>query len=410
MSANPPKEMTQKCLVSGLWTIILVLIGVSPARAQIRPEPTAIGLAPREVVGRLRADPYAYFRFVNRPWIARVCEEFADEVRELPIVRLHGDAHVEQFGVTSESWGLDDFDDSEQGSALIDIVRFLGSVDLVVRQRGWMSERDALFNRFFAGYREGLTDPQLQPPPPTIVNRLRAGTSRSRPEFLSWGEGLMRPMEAAALEAVVAGLRAVEPLVAAQRPELPPGYLTVIRAGWLQMGVGSAVVPKILIRVQGASSAPDDDILVEAKESRNLDGLRCRETPPSVQPTLRVVLGATQLGRLKPNILVAGPALVIPELVARGKELRQWWLRSWDPSYRELHLADLRSARDLAALGYDAGVQLGAGGMKEVPGGARSDDRRRLLASLKQIEPRIRERTGRLVDDLLKGWNEFRAQ
>jgi len=409
MCAKAPKEMTRKRLLP-LWTIILVLIGVSPAVAQIRPEAATIDLAPRELVDRLRADPYAYFRFVNRPWIARVCEEFADEVGALPIVRLHGDAHVEQFGVTSEAWGLDDFDDSEQGSALIDIVRFLGSVDLVLRQRGWTGERETLFDRFFAGYRNGLTDPQLQPPRPMIVNRIRAGTPRSRLEFLSWGEALMRPMEGPALEAVVAGLRAVEPLVAAQRRDLPPGYLTVIRAGWLQMGVGSAVVPKILIRVQGVSKAPDDDVLVEAKQARNLDGLRCRETPPSVQPTLRVVLGATQLGRLKPNILVAGPTLVIPELVARGKELRQWWLRSWDPSYRELHVADLRSARDLAAVGYDAGVQLGAGGMKEVSGVARSGDRRRMLALLKQLEPRIRERTGGLVDDLLKGWNELRAQ
>jgi hypothetical protein len=117
-----------------LAAISLVLVAASTS-AQIRPEPDAINLAPRAVIDRLRADPIAYFRFVNRPWIARVCEVFADDIRDLPIVRLHGDAHVEQFTVTAEAWGLDDFDDSVEGPAVVDIVRFLGSVDLVARQR-----------------------------------------------------------------------------------------------------------------------------------------------------------------------------------------------------------------------------------------------------------------------------------
>jgi hypothetical protein len=115
--------------------ISLVLLTAASASAQVRPEQDAINLAPREVIDRLRADPMAYFRFVNRPWIARVCDIFADDIRDLPIVRLHGDAHVEQFTVTREAWGMDDFDDSVEGPAVVDIVRFLGSVDLVARQR-----------------------------------------------------------------------------------------------------------------------------------------------------------------------------------------------------------------------------------------------------------------------------------
>src|SRR6185295_10797636 len=90
-------------------TICAVLIGASPAWAQLRPEPDAIELAPREVVDRLRADPVDYFRFVNRPWIARVCDVLAEAMRDTPTVRLHGDAHIEQFAVTNDAWGLDDF-------------------------------------------------------------------------------------------------------------------------------------------------------------------------------------------------------------------------------------------------------------------------------------------------------------
>ena len=44
---------------------------------------------------------------------------------------------------------------------LIDIVRFLGSIDLVARRRSWEKDRDTLFDRFVEGYKRGLTDPQL---------------------------------------------------------------------------------------------------------------------------------------------------------------------------------------------------------------------------------------------------------
>src|SRR5262245_48848938 len=113
---------------------------VRTARAQIRPDPSALAGASPELLDRLRHDAFAYFRFVNRAWTERVCEAFAD-VRDLPTVRLHGDAHVEQFALTQDEWGLDDFDDSARGPAFVDIVRFLGSIDLATRQRGWTSDR-----------------------------------------------------------------------------------------------------------------------------------------------------------------------------------------------------------------------------------------------------------------------------
>ena len=47
------------------------------------------------------------------------------------------------------SWGLDDFDDPTRGPAFVEVVRFLGSLDLASRQRGWSRARDRLWNRFF---------------------------------------------------------------------------------------------------------------------------------------------------------------------------------------------------------------------------------------------------------------------
>ena len=205
-------------------------------------------------------------------------------------------------------------------------------------------------------------------------------------------------------------MESIAPFVYGERPGLVPGYLTVTRAGWLHMGVGSAVAPTILIRIQGPSAAPDDDERVEANKLRDLSGLRCLEAASPTQPTLRVILGARQLGRLPHNILAAGPEVEVPELVVRGRPLRDWWIRSWEPSCRELSVDDLQSVGDLAAVAFDSGVQLGAGCLKETSGAKAASDRKHETAQLARLEARIRAEASRLVDELLLGWTQFGAQ
>src|SRR5262245_11516163 len=118
-----------------LFALSCVALTPQPAQRPLRPFPEALAAATPELIDRVRADPFTYFRFINRAWTARVCERFAD-VTNPTIVRLHGDAHVEQFAVTNDAWGLDDFDDSTRGPTFVDIVRFLGSIDLAARERG----------------------------------------------------------------------------------------------------------------------------------------------------------------------------------------------------------------------------------------------------------------------------------
>src|SRR5262245_46660103 len=168
------RTRTAALLLRGLVLAGLCILLAARLSAQrpLRPFPEALSAAPPELLERLRADPFTYFRFINRAWTARVCEAFAD-VTEPAIVRLHGDAHVEQFALTRDAWGLADFDDSARGPAFIDIVRFLGSIDLATRQLGWTSSREALWDRFFQGYRRGLSDPNYRPPEPGIVSHLR---------------------------------------------------------------------------------------------------------------------------------------------------------------------------------------------------------------------------------------------
>ena len=106
-------------LSAGLVLATLCSVFSSPASAQrqLLPNPAVLAGASAELIDRLRADPFTYFRFINRAWTARVCEAFAD-VTSPTIVRLHGDAHIEQFALTKDAWGLDDFDDSTRGPRL----------------------------------------------------------------------------------------------------------------------------------------------------------------------------------------------------------------------------------------------------------------------------------------------------
>ena len=382
-----------------LATSCFVLLAAPPARGQLRPSPEALTDAPPELVDRLRADAYAYFRFINRAWTIRVCELLAD-VRNQPVVRIHGDAHVEQFALTKDAWGLDDFDDSTRGPAFVDIVRFLGSIDLATRQLGWTGQRDALWTRFLEGYRRGLSNPDDRPPEPGIVRFLREQAPPTRAAFLAWGETLMQPTDEPTSRLVLSAMEGFERFIRNERSDFVPGYFVVKRAGWLHLGIGSAATRKVLIRVEGPTADPDDDELLEAKEVSNLEGVRCLENPTTPR-ALRVVHGVQQLGRLKHNILAIGPTMLIPAASGRAEHRLDWLLFSWEPSYREVLLSDLRSVEDLDAIAYDAGLQLGASETQGVSA------RKQALAALARLEDRLRKATATIVDELLAGWREF---
>jgi hypothetical protein len=391
------------------WALaaLLLLLCVACSNRTLRADPAAVAAAPPELLDRLRADPFNYFRFINHEWTARVCETFARDLPRQPIVQLHGDAHVEQYALMNDAWGLDDFDDSTRGPAVVDISRFLGSIDLAVRRRGWTPDRDRLFDRFFDGYRRGLSDASYQPPEPDIVRWLKVQhPPPTREAFLAWAETKMSPVPEATLNALIASMAVFAELVQRERRDLPDGYFGVLHAGWLHMGIGSAAIRKVLIRVRGPSDDPADDELLEAKELRSLDGLGCLEIPKS-RPTFRVIVGSQQLGRLRHNILAAGPEQEISDAAVQQDHLHNWWIRSWDPSYREIVLDDLRSADDLSALVYDSGVQLGSGSVHGANSPENATLRTESVAAISALEPRLRRETERLVEDMLRGWREL---
>lgn len=211
------------------------------------------------------------------------------------------------------------------------------------------------------------------------------------------------------MKAVVAAVEAFARVVLRERPDLKPEYFRVVRAGFLQGGVGSAVSPKIMVRVQGRSDDPADDELLELKKMEDLLGLHCLKTP-TIQPTMRIIDGSKQLGRLKYRILAAGPEIVVPEVTARGQRMQDWWIRSLGASHRSGRLTDHHSVADLAAIAYDAGVQLGAGRLQNQTVPLGDYDRKRILAATGGLEKRYRQEASKLVDELLRGWRELGAR
>jgi hypothetical protein len=233
------------------------------------------------------------------------------------------------------------------------------------------------------------------------VRRLREQAPATRAAFLAWGEQQMQPMEEAHLMSVGRVIEALERLIRPERPDLSPGYFDVARAGWLRIGVGSAAVRKVLIRVQGPTTDPDDDVLLEAKEVANLDGLACLESS-TAREAVRVVDGTKQLGRLRHDILAVQPSPPLGGAVGDAEPWLDWWVFSWEPSYQEVRVSDLRSVEDLADVVYDSGVQLGANKLPPT--------REQALSLVIALEGRLRKETSSIVEELLAGWKELAAR
>ena len=152
------------------------------------------------------------------------------------------------------------------------------------------------------------------------------------------------------------------------------------------------------MRVSGPTENPDDDVLIEGKEVVSLEGVRCLETP-TAPPAVRVIAGARQLGRLKHDILAVAPTLLLSAAADHAAPRLDWWISSWEPTYREVRLDDLRSADDLADLAFVSGWQLGMGKAPSI----KSQE----LSSYTKLEGRLRNETSLIVEELLAGWKEL---
>ena len=358
---------------------------------------------PRELVVILRQSSYDFFRAVNREWARRVCDAFQGDRDALTAVRLQGDAHIEQYAVTDSAYGLDDFDDTAEGPAVIDLVRFIGSLDLAARDRGWPDRTDQMVSELLRGYRQGLENPGFMPRTPSLVARLRRKPVRDRAAFLAWAEGLMIQVPSSIARQAREALALLAEHAAKERPDLPAAYFRVKKIGGFRLGIGSRRVPKLLVRVEGPSSREADDLILEAKQPADLSGVSCLSLAAE-SPAVRIISGTRQIGRLHHQVLS-----LVPKMTRGDDSMRHWWIHDWMPSYQEVDIETLASASDLAELARDAGAQLGTASLP-VGSSAAHDARRRQSETIGRLDRRIRDVARQLTNDMLAAWEAFKRK
>lgn len=376
-----------------------ILLATAPARSLGAAESLAVDPAdPRlaerpDLAAKLAASPHAYFRFVNSAFAALACSAFEDVRESLPDVSLHGDAHVEQYAVTSLGRGLTDFDDCTRGKPVIDLVRFGASVLLAAREKGWPREETRALDEFLRGYRDGLGSGQLEMRTPAVVTRIRAR--------FAWQHGpalvqAHRLIDAAPLppETFQDAVSRFSELVRFTR-DLPADFFKVKRIGALTMGVGSALDEKYLILFEGQTAAEDDDLVVEAKQVRSLAG----------NPCLRTDIDASRV--LDGQRTIAYEPFAYAAVVAHGD--KHFWVHDWTDDYREASLSsEIASPRDLREIAYDAGVQMGRAHPKRSDGSRDDALRRAARAAIDRYEARVREAMGRMAAAVEAAWRAFR--
>ena len=387
---------TSQRTATALATVLLVSCAGDRAdapapRADVAPPVAALLIGPEEfgsdpvraadLRDRISQDPYLYFRFINKRWSKAVCDSFTEADLEFVVTSLHGDAHLSQYAITTDQRGLDDFDDSASGPAGLDIVRFLASVELVLASKGWDDRRDDAFDAFMKGYRLAIADPGYAPPEPTYAARLRSQLM-SQEEFLSWAESLMEPFDEHARRQNEESVRLFGEMMLRSRPELAPTYFDLKSAGWLHIGVGSALTLKQLARMEGPTASPDDDIVLEAKELSDLS----------------VIDGSRRVGRIRHDIMA-----IVPTQPGQDLGVRDWWVRSWAPSYKEIDLDDLRTAAELLEIVHDVGAQLGQGHRAEARETPDLAEER-----LARNEAWARREAAAQIRNLLDAWEIFR--
>lgn len=340
--------------------------GEPSAELAISPDGFPFQKHPR-LLKRLRAHPHGYFRFINRGFSQNVCDRWSDVMSSMATVNLHGDAHLEQYSVTDVSRGLSDFDDSSTGPPVIDMLRMMVSIRLTVKYMGWPASTKMITDRFFEGYVGALMNPEVAAPLPTPAERLRARFGEDRRAFLEWVKTVIEPVGEQARSVFQEALQPyVDRMLAARNGVDEASFFRIEEAGLLRLGIGSALDEKYLLRVEGPSEGPEDDVILEVKQVRDLGGVSCIDGNEKIDP-FRILLGQSRIAYT--------PYQYLGYLRVEG---RTFWIHSWVDNYRELDPREmLKSPEELGEVLYDIGVQLGRGHPNQIA--APFDDELRAL-------------------------------
>lgn len=346
---------------------------------------------------RILASPHGYLRFINIPFSREVCRRAGGLLDGVPLFNLHGDAHIEQYAVTDLGRGLTDFDDSSKGPAVIDLVRLGVSLRVASEMRGWQSDAEWIFDQFIAGYRAGLEEPETEVPPTQVSRRLSAGFRYDREKYFEWVESIVDPVPADEAQRLVEALADYVDLMLEQHPELDAGFFEVIDLGYLRLGIGSALDRKYLVRVRGATDDPQDDLVLELKQVRDLSAIECISVGRGNEP-LRILIGQSRIA-YQPYSLLG---------YVRFDDFT-FWVHAWVDNYAEASVTEsFSSPAELAEVAFDVGVQLGRGHPNQVGAELDLQVRRELLRLLERDEDEIRAVTRSMAVEVVEAWEAFR--
>ncbi len=372
--------------------------GNSASLALDKAELRSAGAAP-SLLAKLDASVYRYFRALSVEYSSRVCFEFQDLRWHLPVVAVHGDAHVGQFVVTETTFGLEDYDQAGFGPAVVDLVRFAASLHLACREVKWSCQADQAVVAFFREYRAALAAPPVRVAP-ALVDRVRRRVASSRAAWLTWADSLSHSLPDPLEQAV---RRRWASFAAKQHsifPERPVEFYDVIRLGSLQLGVGSALETKYLFRVRGASDAPLDDVILEARATRS-PRFDTGIWSPHHGGSLHTLYFMFLLGPRLPEVF--GTAILSDD-----PQTPEFWLQSWEPGYAELSISDLESQADLEELAVDAARQLAGHFWVRFPEPLRPVQRIGQLQAFDMTELRARSLAKELAGETFASWQRFR--
>jgi hypothetical protein len=365
------------------------------SKAQLRAKGASDAL-----LDKIGASAYRYFRAMAEPFKHRTCEAFRDLRWRLPSGAVHGDAHLEQFVVTDDDFGLADFDNAGYGPAIVDLVRYAASLHLACREIKGGCDPEPAVAAYFDAYRTALDHP-VSRTRPAIVARVRAGLGREPEAWLQWADGLMQPLPHAEEERVRSEWFRFVALMRETTPARPESFYRIRRLGSVEIGLGSALERKMLIRIGGATDDPLDDVILEARYHSVPEFRGCVWRP--IGGSLNVFMLTSLLAHPLPEVFG-----VLPN--PNGDELPEIWIQSWERGYRELSLSDVGGQADLNALAADAGTQLAGHFWTTSPEALRGYERFTQLRAFELTEQRARDLSRSLARDVIVEWGRYRAQ
>jgi hypothetical protein len=352
-----------------------------------------------ELLRRILSSPHGYFRFINVPFSQEVCKRFSSTLDDTPSTNLHGDAHIEQYAVTDLGRGLTDFDDSSTGPAVLDLLRFGVSLELACEVDGCQDSVNEIYEDFLTAYRSAVLDPSTLSTEPDLVAAIRARFSFDRENYLQWIESIMEPVPEDEEQGLREALKPYLEAMSAENPELEADFFQPVQIGYLRMGVGSALDLKFLTRIRGATERPDDDVLLEVKQVRDLAGIECI-TPVKESDPIRILLGQLRIAYQPYSFL--GYARFLN---------KTFWVHAWVDNYEEMSIGEtFRSVEDLRQVAEDVGVQLGRGHTNQIAPELDQQLRREQLRVLERDAEKIKQARRELATETLIAWKQFRKR